>query len=157
MFTTFNLNLWLKPAHLLRGTCQNNNPIANARINCSCHLMSRVVKKSFLFSVPPKVVPVPPDGQFVVRKGSTITLTCQVSGNPRPKITWQRSVRLFYKFLGWRSAKCLNPSGKNSQVLSGWALCIATKTNSISISCVLRLKLGCGILSYDIVRHPAPL
>jgi len=41
--------------------------------------------------VPPKVVPVPPDGQFVVRKGSTITLTCQVSGNPRPKITWQRS------------------------------------------------------------------
>ena len=53
-------------------------------------------KKSFLFSVPPKVVPVPPDGQFVVRKGSTITLTCQVSGNPRPKITWQRSVRLFF-------------------------------------------------------------
>jgi len=41
--------------------------------------------------VPPKVVPVPPDGQFVVRKGSTITLTCQVTGNPKPTITWQRS------------------------------------------------------------------
>ena len=147
----------IKTSPFAMGDMPNNNPIANTRINCSCHsLISRVVKKSFLFSVPPKVVPVPPDGQFVVRKGSTITLTCQVSGNPRPKITWQRSVRLFKK-IWWRSAKCLNPSGKNSQVLSGWALCIATKTNLISISCVLRLKLGCGILSYDIVRHPAPL
>jgi len=41
--------------------------------------------------VPPSVQPLPQDGKFVVRKGSTITLECEAKGNPAPKITWQRA------------------------------------------------------------------
>lgn len=41
--------------------------------------------------VPPSVQPLPQDGKFVVRKGSTITLECEAKGNPPPKITWQRA------------------------------------------------------------------
>jgi len=41
--------------------------------------------------VPPKVEPVPRDGKFVVRKGSTITLSCKMTGNPIPVLTWQRA------------------------------------------------------------------
>jgi len=41
--------------------------------------------------VPPSVQPLPQDGKFVVRKGSTITLECEAKGNPTPKITWQRA------------------------------------------------------------------
>jgi len=44
--------------------------------------------------VPPSVQPLPQDGKFVVRKGSTITLECESKGNPPPKITWQRSNNL---------------------------------------------------------------
>ena len=49
---------------------------------------------SFLIAVPPSVQPLPQDGKFVVRKGSTITLECESKGNPPPKITWQRSVSI---------------------------------------------------------------
>ena len=47
---------------------------------------------SIFITVPPSVQPLPQDGKFVVRKGSTITLECEAKGNPVPKITWQRSV-----------------------------------------------------------------
>ena len=47
---------------------------------------------NFLIAVPPSVQPLPQDGKFVVRKGSTITLECESKGNPPPKITWTRSV-----------------------------------------------------------------
>eukprot|EP00093_Oithona_nana_P010757 10757.XXX_265016_286838_1 [CDS] Oithona nana genome sequencing. len=44
--------------------------------------------------VPPSVQPLPQDGKFVVRKGSTITLECEAKGNPTPKITWLRKNNL---------------------------------------------------------------
>lgn len=40
--------------------------------------------------VPAYVEPQPTDGKFVVRKGSTITLSCRATGNPMPTVTWQR-------------------------------------------------------------------
>jgi len=40
--------------------------------------------------VPAYVEPQPTDGKFVVRKGSTITLSCRATGNPLPTVTWQR-------------------------------------------------------------------
>ena len=43
--------------------------------------------------VPAYVEPQPTDGKFVVRKGSTITLSCRATGNPLPTVTWQRKVR----------------------------------------------------------------
>jgi hypothetical protein len=33
------------------------------------------------------------DGRYVVRKGSTITLECRATGNPRPTISWRKKVR----------------------------------------------------------------
>ena len=48
----------------------------------------------FFIAVPPSVQPLPQDGKFVVRKGSTITLECEAKGNPTPKITWQRAVSI---------------------------------------------------------------
>ena len=48
----------------------------------------------FFIAVPPSVQPLPQDGKFVVRKGSTITLECEAKGNPAPKITWQRAVSI---------------------------------------------------------------
>ena len=47
-----------------------------------------------LFAVPAYVEPQPTDGKFVVRKGSTITLSCRATGNPLPTVTWQRKVRV---------------------------------------------------------------
>ena len=44
------------------------------------------------FIVPAYVEPQPTDGKFVVRKGSTITLSCRATGNPMPTVTWQRKV-----------------------------------------------------------------
>ena len=44
------------------------------------------------FVVPAYVEPQPTDGKFVVRKGSTITLSCRATGNPMPTVTWQRKV-----------------------------------------------------------------
>lgn len=54
-----------------------------------------LIKICFLLAVPPSVQPLPRDGKFVVRKGSTITLECESKGNPPPTIIWQRSVSLF--------------------------------------------------------------
>ena len=47
----------------------------------------------YFYLVPAYVEPQPTDGKFVVRKGSTITLSCRATGNPLPTVTWQRKVR----------------------------------------------------------------
>ena len=39
----------------------------------------------------------PSNGKFVVRSGSTITLECRAQGNPMPRVSWTRLVRLW----GW--------------------------------------------------------
>ena len=44
-------------------------------------------------SVPPRVKPRPADGNIVVKKGTEVSLECDASGNPVPKITWTREVR----------------------------------------------------------------
>ena len=36
----------------------------------------------------------PSNGKFVVRSGSTITLECRAQGNPMPRVSWTRLVRL---------------------------------------------------------------
>ena len=40
--------------------------------------------------VPPRVYPSPPDGNYVVRSGSTVELVCNAEGSPPPAITWAR-------------------------------------------------------------------
>ena len=37
--------------------------------------------------------PRPADGNIVVKKGTEVSLECDASGNPVPKITWTREVR----------------------------------------------------------------
>ena len=39
-------------------------------------------------AVPPRVYPSPPDGNYVVRSGSTVELVCNAEGSPPPAITW---------------------------------------------------------------------
>ncbi len=41
-------------------------------------------------SDPPKVRKYPADGRLLVRKGETVTLTCEGEGSPRPTITWSK-------------------------------------------------------------------
>lgn len=40
--------------------------------------------------VPPRVKPRPSDGNIVVKKGTEVSLECDASGNPVPKISWTR-------------------------------------------------------------------
>ena len=40
--------------------------------------------------MPPRVYPSPPDGNYVVRSGSTVELVCNAEGSPPPAITWSR-------------------------------------------------------------------
>ena len=56
-------------------------------------LIYQFSKNFVFFLVPAYVEPQPTDGKFVVRKGSTITLSCRATGNPLPTVTWQRKVR----------------------------------------------------------------
>ena len=44
-------------------------------------------------AVPPRVKPRPADGNIVVKKGTEVSLECDASGNPVPKISWTREVR----------------------------------------------------------------
>ena len=46
-------------------------------------------------SVPPRVRAQPQDGNIVVKKNSEVTLECEASGNPVPKVTWSRDVSIF--------------------------------------------------------------
>lgn len=41
--------------------------------------------------VPPKVKPIPPDGQIVAKKDDSVTLECLAEGHPSPMITWKTS------------------------------------------------------------------
>lgn len=40
--------------------------------------------------IPPRVVSEPADGNVVVKKGSSVTIKCLASGNPRPEVTWSK-------------------------------------------------------------------
>uniref|UniRef100_A0A0K2SVD6 Ig-like domain-containing protein n=1 Tax=Lepeophtheirus salmonis TaxID=72036 RepID=A0A0K2SVD6_LEPSM len=40
--------------------------------------------------VPPKLRTSPSNGQIVVKKGTTVSLTCHVTGNPEPVIKWEK-------------------------------------------------------------------
>jgi len=40
--------------------------------------------------LPPRVVSEPADGRVVVKKGSSVTIKCLTSGNPRPRVTWSK-------------------------------------------------------------------
>ena len=48
---------------------------------------------SFFLLVPAKARPVPSNGLLVVGIGEPVTLTCEVTGNPVPVVTWTREVR----------------------------------------------------------------
>ena len=45
-------------------------------------------------AVPPRVRSKPADGKIVIKKGVEVMLECIASGNPVPKVTWTREVRL---------------------------------------------------------------
>jgi len=40
--------------------------------------------------IPPRVVSEPADGNVVVKKGSSVSIKCVASGNPRPEVTWSK-------------------------------------------------------------------
>ena len=44
--------------------------------------------------VPPAVQPMPGDGTVTARKGADLTLRCSGRGNPNPRITWRKAVRI---------------------------------------------------------------
>jgi len=54
------------------------------------------IVRFFLFShgmtVPPSVKTMPSSGVLVVKKGEPVTLSCDVTGNPLPVVTWTREV-----------------------------------------------------------------
>jgi len=45
------------------------------------------------FAVHPRVRSKPSSGKVVAKKGSLVTLECDASGNPVPRVTWTREVR----------------------------------------------------------------
>ena len=57
----------------------------------------------FFIAVPPRVKPRPSDGNIVVKKGTEVSLECDASGNPVPKISWTREVRTraTWEVTGW--------------------------------------------------------
>merc|ERR1719461_2264388 len=40
--------------------------------------------------IPPRVLSEPADGNVVVKKGSSVTVKCVATGNPRPEVTWSK-------------------------------------------------------------------
>ena len=48
----------------------------------------------FVISVP-AFISKPPQSEYLVRKGSDITLKCQAFGNPRPSLLWNPAVNEF--------------------------------------------------------------
>ena len=61
-----------------------------------------------LFSVPPKIRPDPPDGNYVVKKGRKVELKCRAEGNPEPSITWSRLVRKLRVYHKFNASSSLN-------------------------------------------------
>ena len=49
----------------------------------------------FFLPVPPRVRSEPNNGNIVVKKDSEVTLECEASGNPVPKVTWTRDVSTY--------------------------------------------------------------
>ena len=47
-------------------------------------------RKSFFFSVPPKIISKDDNPNLVVREGENMTLSCNASGHPKPHIVWRR-------------------------------------------------------------------
>ena len=41
--------------------------------------------------VPPRIRTVPANGQIVVKKGTSVSLTCQGEGNPQPRLSWSKT------------------------------------------------------------------
>ena len=42
--------------------------------------------------VPPKVVPLPSNGRVTTKEGESVTLRCNATGIPKPRLAWQKSV-----------------------------------------------------------------
>ena len=42
-------------------------------------------------SVPPTISTQPSNGQIVVKKGTTVSLSCDARGNPQPVLSWSKS------------------------------------------------------------------
>ena len=40
--------------------------------------------------IPPQVTSEPADGNVVVKKGSSVSIKCHASGNPKPHVTWKK-------------------------------------------------------------------
>lgn len=45
----------------------------------------------FFLSVPPTISTQPSNGQIVVKKGTTVSLSCEAFGNPQPKLSWDKA------------------------------------------------------------------
>ncbi|CAB4068964.1 unnamed protein product [Lepeophtheirus salmonis] len=52
--------------------------------------ISELKKSDVEILVPPKLRTSPSNGQIVVKKGTTVSLTCHVTGNPEPVIKWEK-------------------------------------------------------------------
>ena len=59
----------------------------------------------FFISDPPTIEKTPKNGLIKVFKGDDIFLSCKGNGNPKPKITWTRSVRFFLQE-NWNKIPC---------------------------------------------------
>lgn len=49
-------------------------------------------KHVLAIQVPPRISPVPPSGSITARQGDSVSLRCNASGVPTPKIAWHKSV-----------------------------------------------------------------
>lgn len=65
------------------------------------------LKINFDVTVPPSVKPVPSTGLAVVKKEEPVTLSCEVTGNPLPVVTWSREVKKKNKKKNLHSKWCV--------------------------------------------------
>ena len=52
-----------------------------------CYTLTALI----LILVSPTVISVPPSGAVSVKEGEETVLQCEVTGNPRPAVTWTRT------------------------------------------------------------------
>ena len=57
-------------------------------------LIFLLIHWAFPFSVAPSLTRNPGSGELVVKKGSTVSLKCQATGFPSPKVFWQNTIHL---------------------------------------------------------------